>query len=649
MAFDPFFGDSPNSILPKRRSSPSSAPGPLRVPNVQMGQPQVAPPAQPIVRPGASPVQYPAPQTYNRPMVIPASMLRPTPWTQGSSQPFPAPNGNGRLGANRLGRLGQTRSVTGSECEVDPYLPGCPPVACESSTAKTDCGELGQCAGGLCEPLPEIAAEQYTKAPRACTGSGDCYSYEKCNAGLCEFDPASAKVSASSPSGRRRRATYVPPKRAEEPKPAEPTGVTFRSKGGSGEDIIPATGMTLSEMEAAVAVMDDKLICKILTAYKKKQGLEDKPLEYIVEFQPLADRVAQSRKICAYEPPMADIIQLPVSAGRAKEAPRAAPPPEPVSVGTDRAAAASSSASAAGASAAAAAAAKAEEANRAAAAAAEEAAAVEAKALAEAIDKIGQMDNKLICKIIGAAAARQGFDGYSETFIKMLAPYAQAVAEKRGICGFAAPAAEPSAPAPSAPSAPSEQDVVNDLAMRMDTLGDKFPCSVLKAAAAGTGLGDLSAAAVAALAPFAADTAKKRGICGYEKAAPEPAPSELPPATNGGTPSTPPASQPPRSSGGNGGGGGGYTGGGYVDPGTREYGGGGGGGGGGQMLPPPDLQSSRQLVVKQGIPWWVWLLIVGGTVGIAYYAKKKAGLAGHDDEGHDGKPMMIELTDPEGV
>jgi hypothetical protein len=77
---------------------------------------------------------------------------------------------------------------------------------------------------------------------------------------------------------------------------------------------------------------------------------------------------------------------------------------------------------------------------------------------------------------------------------------------------------------------------------------------------------------------------------------------------------------------------------------------GGGGGGGGEITPMPDLQSSRQLIVKQGIPWWVWLLIVGGIGTIAYYAqKKKAGLAGHDDDGHDGKPMMIELPNPEEV
>jgi hypothetical protein len=662
MAFDPFFGDSPNSILPKRRSSPSSAPGPLRVPNVQMGQPQVAPPAQPLVRPGASPVQYPAPQTYNRPMVIPASMLRPTPWTQGSNQPFPAPNA-----PNRLGRLGQTRSVTGSECEVDPYLPGCPPIPCEAGADRLAkvCGELGQCGnGGVCEPLLAFVTPQYDasgRSSRPCTDRDACYSYEKCDAGLCTFDPASI------PGAKKPLKASAPPQTGLtlSPPPAAPTGVTFPRKGGSGEPVNPATGMTQSEMEAAVPAMDDKLICRILTARKNKQGLDDKPFEFIEAIAPLADRVAQSRKICAYEPPMAEIIKLPVSAGRAKEAPRAAPPSESVSVGTDRAAAASSSASSVG---------------DAARAAAAEAAQKEAAVLAEAKDKIGSMSDELICKLIRAATSRVGFENLSSASVQELYRSAEAVAQKRGICGFSAGAAAADISGKQGGLAPAELEVVNDLAMKMDTLGAKIVCGILAAALNGVGIGELSAAAVAALAPFAKETAQKFGMCGYpapktgdESAGPRP--------TNGGASTPPPYKQEgeqgsgfdsgapkgrepdpekPRSNGGGGytgggytgggGGGGGYTGGGYVDPGTMAYGGGGGGGGGGEITPMPDLQSSRQLVVKQGIPWWVWLLIVGGIGTIAYYAqKKKAGLAGHDDDGHDGKPMMIELPNPEEV
>ncbi len=581
MAYDPFFGggNGTNQILPKRPSKQPQGPGPLRVPDVQMGQPQVAPYAAPYAQPGSSPIQYPAPQTYNRPLTITAAMMQQSPWTQGSRQPFPAPNA-----PNRLGRLGQTRAATGSDCAFDPFGPGCPPIACSTDA---ECGAEAQCAGGACEPLPVFAAEKYASSPRICTFNEDCYSYEKCDGRTCVYDPAYGKGSAASaPSERRRRVpTDYRKKPAEPPSAAAPTTGPFAPAApvSSGEAAVnPATGMTEAEMEDATQRMEDKLICRILTARKTKSGLDGQSREYIEVIAPYADRVARKREICDYAPKVADVIQLPTSAGRAKEAPRGAAPSETVTQGAERPQSVAPPMQPAPAQPA--------PQDYAAEAAAKEAAAKEAALLEEAIKRVNEMDTKLICKVLQAAAAFQGLDGMSETFVKMLAPYADAVAQSRGICGYKRD--EP-APAP-------------------------------------------------------------------EAAKPEPTPVEpgdtLPPVTNGGTPSkpptqpyTPPPDLMPTPTQRNGGGGGG----GYVGPGTYDYGGGGGGGGGGAGGggggggAPPDVRTSRQLVVKQGIPWWVWVLLVGGVSTLAYYAqKKKAGLAGNDE---DGKPLMIELENPEEV
>lgn len=664
MAYDPFFGggNGTNQILPKRPSKQPQGPGPLRVPDVQMGQPQVAPYAAPYAQPGPSPIQYPAPQTYNRPLTITAAMMQQqSPWTQGSRQPFPAPNAPNRLGA--------------------PWWQGGAEIrkACEKSE---ECGPGEQCMRGLCEPTPivmgsnfslyrtkprrrkeacfsyemfveingveqcimppSLAAQVLPKNPDCAGGIGCALPYLYCDPGgpetggaVCRISPqlsaayeAEAKAqgvsvgpapAGSEPTkanGQSRRGAappkdYVPGKESPAAPVVGPFAPAPTSSGAAA--VNPATGMTEAEMEEATALMEDKLICRILTARKTKSGLDGQSREYIEVIAPYADAVARKREICDYAPKVADVIQLPVgekrnggrqpgsicpdgtiadaqgvcasdvaagtgtavSRGRATTPPRAAAPAEPVTQGAERPQSVAPPMQPAAATP-----------DYAAEEAAKEAAAKEAALLEEAIKRVDEMSDKLICKVIGAAAAYQGLEGMSETFVKMLAPYADAVAQKRGICGYKLD--EP-APAP-------------------------------------------------------------------EAAKPEPTPVEpgdtLPPATNGGTPSKPPPEPykpppdlmpTPPSNGGGGGGGGGY-----VGPGTYDYGGGGGGGGGGGMMPPPDVRTSRQLVVKQGIPWWVWVLIVGGVGTLAYYArKKKAGLAGHDDE--DGKPLMIELSNPEEV
>ena len=383
MAYDPFFGggNGTNQILPKRPSKQPQGPGPLRVPDVQMGQPQVAPYAAPYAQPGSSPIQYPAPQTYNRPLTITAAMMQQSPWTQGSRQPFPAPNA-----PNRLGRLGQTGT----------FAPGMRGYACQTGD---ECGSLGQCMRGLCEPRPEVmgaAYNTYSTSPR--TDYDDCYTYEVYSGGLCILPPSLAAevlpktikcgveysgspqcpfsylrcdsglcvIDSDQARAVEKTREQAPPKkyRTRDPEPAKSAygdkvvfgpgadrqGSGLRNAGQSSGavPVNPATGMTEAEMEAATQQMDDKLICRILTARKTKSGTDSQSREYIEVIAPYADAVAQKREICDYEPKVADVIKLPVGAGRSQEAPRAAPPSEPVSVGTDRPGAAASSASSVG-------------------------------------------------------------------------------------------------------------------------------------------------------------------------------------------------------------------------------------------------------------------------------------------------------------